>query len=665
MTLSIEKISLNFWILAVVLIVLLVPITGLWILLQKGQCILALGILGGITFFMPITYVILAIFLIIEKVGFFKRFINQVTMVCLYALTIGTMSMNSMAAADIIYLPPAYWWSLAVNPMAPDYIPSWFGPSPDIAKRLIQGGVPISWLEWIPSILWWWWLYSICGLMMIGIASILRYDWIDVERIPYPHTEPAHLIITLLEPGKLGRISKGALIIGSMIGFSFVVVMFMIINFPWFPDLYGWRTNTCPSGLTYVTTGSSLASIIFYTGFNKNPLLIALAYLAPLTTTFNIWFWYLVFAILMQIAYHFGYYTGVPETPGCGRVYCTTNSIYHLPPLHLLVFESLGLCSGIFVAYLFTRRRYILETFKVALGIKSSLSDIEKNEPMKYKYAWMLTVISGILLLVSFGICSIGLAPAVTLAFTLVLYHLVWARTWGLAGIYAPSGFYAAPGYFRWIWPVDPVPMTKEWSITMNFAIVEFTNAPYDGFGTILYGSLASFSEARKMGVNPRLIFKILFVTVLMVPLLSLLTWIFAAHTWGYSKTVGSYWEPIGRFYPEYVSNMPATVGTEWRPAVLAGFITALVLMYLHSRFVWFPFEPVGLLVGISNWSFEQGFWLSAAIAWVLKTLTLRIGGSRAYENYGVPAVCGVIIGYSIGVLIVGPIGIYRFFFPF
>lgn len=667
MSSEIEKVPPNFWILVTVLTVLLVPITMLWTLLQRGQCLLSLGGLGNITLFMPITHVLLIAFLITRKFGFFKQLINTSTMTYLYALVVAFISMNPAAFADIVYLPPAYWYSLAVNPKAPDYVPQWFGPSVDTAKLLIRGGVSISWIEWIPPILWWWLLYAICGLLMIGIASVLRYDWIDVERIPYPHTTSAHLIITLLEPEKFGRISKEAFAIGSTIGFLFVTVMFMIINFPWFPDIYGWRVNTCPSGLTYVTPGSPLAPIVAFIGVNKNPLLVAIAYLAPLTTLFNMWFFYVVFAILIQVAYYFGYYTGVPEAGGCGRCYaCPERSIFFLPPFQLQVFESLGLCSGIFVSYLFIRRKYILETLKAALGMKNSLSNVEKNEPIKYRYAWMLIMVSSILLFIFLSICGVGPLPAITLMFVLVMYHLVWARTWGLSGFYAPSGFYAAPGYFRWIWPVDPEPMTREWSVTMNFAIVEFANAAYDGFGTLLCGSFAAFAEARKTGADLRYIFKILIIMAIVVPLLVLLTYIAVLHTWGYAGCPplgGSYWEPVGRFTAATVSPMPA-IG-EWRPTALAGFITAMVLMYLHSRFIWFPFEPVGFLLGISNWSVMLALWISAAIAWVLKVLTLKIGGSRAYENYGVPTACGVMIGYSIGVLAVGIVGIYRFFFPF
>jgi hypothetical protein len=49
----------------------------------------------------------------------------------------------------------------------------------------------------------------------------------------------------------------------------------------------------------------------------------------------------------------------------------------------------------------------------------------------------------------------------------------------------------------------------------------------------------------------------------------------------------------------------------------------------------------------------------------VLKALTLRIGGSKAYEEHGRPLAGGFLVGYALAVLILGLVGIYRFFFPF
>jgi hypothetical protein len=57
--------------------------------------------------------------------------------------------------------------------------------------------------------------------------------------------------------------------------------------------------------------------------------------------------------------------------------------------------------------------------------------------------------------------------------------------------------------------------------------------------------------------------------------------------------------------------------------------------------------------------------WLPALIAWILKTITLRVGGSKLYENYGIPVATGFATGFISIAFIGGLIGIYRFFFPF
>ncbi len=76
-----------------------------------------------------------------------------------------------------------------------------------------------------------------------------------------------------------------------------------------------------------------------------------------------------------------------------------------------------------------------------------------------------------------------------------------------------------------------------------------------------------------------------------------------------------------------------------------------------------FPFEPVGFILSIA--CFEWGFWSYAVIAWILKMITLRVGGSRLYEEFGAPLAGGYIAGYML-TLIPGII-LYRirFFTPF
>jgi len=66
------------------------------------------------------------------------------------------------------------------------YIPSSFlAPSPEVCKLAFPGGNPVPWGEWIPFIVFWWLhLYGV-GLLFTATATILRKDWIDVERVPF------------------------------------------------------------------------------------------------------------------------------------------------------------------------------------------------------------------------------------------------------------------------------------------------------------------------------------------------------------------------------------------------------------------------------------------------------------------------------------------------
>jgi len=54
-----------------------------------------------------------------------------------------------------------------------------------------------------------------------------------------------------------------------------------------------------------------------------------------------------------------------------------------------------------------------------------------------------------------------------------------------------------------------------------------------------------------------------------------------------------------------------------------------------------------------------------ASIAWVAKVLILKIGGSKAYEEYGLPLVSGFAVGYVIALILGGSLSIIRLFFPF
>jgi hypothetical protein len=57
--------------------------------------------------------------------------------------------------------------------------------------------------------------------------------------------------------------------------------------------------------------------------------------------------------------------------------------------------------------------------------------------------------------------------------------------------------------------------------------------------------------------------------------------------------------------------------------------------------------------------------WNAFLGAWIVKTIVLRVGGSRLYENYGVPVVGGILTGV-VTTIFVGSIALaVKFFIPF
>jgi hypothetical protein len=97
---------------------------------------------------------------------------------------------------------------------------------------------------------------------------------------------------------------------------------------------------------------------------------------------------------------------------------------------------------------------------------------------------------------------------------------------------------------------------------------------------------------------------------------------------------------------------------------IFAGALVTAIISILRARFVWFPFEPIGFIIGTSAAGMYLGIWTAALGAWIIKTIILRIGGSKLYERI-VPVIGGYLAGYVLSSLIATVIGIVRFFIPF
>jgi len=550
------------------------------------------------------------------------------------------------------------------------YIPEYMAPPREIAEQVLSGGVPIPWGAWMPSIITSWIAQVLFGWFFIATASIFRRLWIDVEKVPFPHAMAAHELLRRIPGEEKPRVLslKSPFIIGIFLGIIFLFPILMGGLFPWFPDIYSWRVNTCGPGWYAVPGDSPLAAIVGFSSFMKNPLATAIAYLAPLSISFNAWFWHLIFMVLMQIAYAMGYYTGIETKGGCGRAWCSPNGTLD-PPYNFQIISYGGGLMALTFVHMILNRRYLAETVKAAMGRLDAerMHEIEKDEAMSYRLAYILFIAWFVLLVVFFMIAGLGLAAAILMPIT---YFVIWmanTRLYGLAGVQAQGGNHGNVFYRLLLWPKAPDPVTQEFVQASYWSKRGIDGTECMGSG-VIFSSFASYRMASLTGVNAKGIFKVMMISVLIAPLVITTVFLWMCYIYGATKFyVGSVVMGISQFYG--YSNPDSWLVSPGKepvlPYVLLGIVIVGALSFLHSRFVWFPFEPVGFIIGTSWISVLWGYWGPFLIAWILKTLTMRLGGSRAYEQYGAPIAAGFVLGYMVTVLVGGIMGITRFFYPY
>jgi hypothetical protein len=537
-------------------------------------------------------------------------------------------------------------------------------PPTSITGQLVSGGIPVPWGDWIPAILYHSILVILVGFFFIFVATLFRRQWIDVERVPFPQATLAYELVRRIHEEKKSLMEKigKPFLLGIFLGLAFQIPVFMTVVFPWFPDIYGWKT-LCASGQWYVRAGTSFAGIVGLSAFQVHPAMVAIGYLVPLSISFNAWFWHLVYIVLMQIAYSMGYYTGIEGESGCGRAWCSPSGLLEGPLKFSAVSYDGGLI-GLAVVSLILSRRYIGETLRAAFAKHSSRLEVEKNEALTYRNTYILIASSFILLVILFMIDGLGITAALLIPITYFLFWMANARIYGLAGI-TSAGLGHGNTLFRlFVWPTAPDPPTGEYVLSAYYSSRGMDSPDAVGCGSILTG-FASYKMASLTGVSNAGVIKAMLAATVIIPITSLITYIFLCNS--FKGTVfASAAADVGTsqfFNISSPSTYNTAAGTEpLAPYVIGGFLIVAVLEFLHTRFVWFPFEPVGFIIGTTYLSVLWGYWGPFLIAWVLKVITLRVGGSKLYETLGLPIAGGFVTGNIIALILGGTLGILRFF---
>ncbi|MFH0795643.1 MAG: DUF6785 family protein [Candidatus Omnitrophota bacterium] len=518
-----------------------------------------------------------------------------------------------------ILLSPSYYatpenrWAELILP----HIPGWMTIHDQNAiKYFFEGtpeGVSIPWSVWIKPLSYWLIFMLAFYFVTICMMVILRKQWVENERLNYPLVQLPQEMAKLGEKGSvLGPFFKNNLMwLGFAIPFLIGVINGLAHYFPAVTkiDLYAILP-------IFRNTGS----LTFFISF---PLL-GFIYFVNLDIAFSLWFFYLLTLIIT------GYLkiTGAGMVENLGRYGIDEPMLAHQVMGAMIIFVLLGLWRG---------RHHLHTVVRRAIGRGKNLDD--SQEMLSYPIAFWGMIIG--LLVMTAWIRASGL----TLWATAVFLFAAFIIFIGLTYIVAKTGMpYVVPPMIAATFLVSGVGGNAI-GVT-GLVALSLTYVWSADLCVFLMPSVAHSLKLTSKEINKKSrLFWAIMIAIIIAATLSV--WITLTLTYKHGGlNLSPHFYQISPQSPfSYISNK---INTPTLPNLLGwihtgiGALIMFFLVFMKQRFLWWPLEPVGLLLG-PIW-FMGVLWFNVFIIWLVKLLLLKYGGPEVY-NRGKPLFLGFILG--------------------
>ena len=262
-----------------------------------------------------------------------------------------------------------------------------------------------------------------------------------------------------------------------------------------------------------------------------------------------------------------------------------------------------------------------------------------------------------------------GLSPWISfvLPLTGIVTWFTMSQLWGRVGFETEPCYNFTPGFFKLLaWPTLHYPEVTSTDVALTpFLVYEYAgHMSMTGWGGSFYTTLASYKMAKLTGINPRNVLKVM-VIALFTSMLS--TKIVQLSAYGVFGGQRFSWPPIWRatnesFQGFHWSHPVDAPISEVSAYIAVGFVFMVLMRYLYTRFLWLP-DPLFSIVAW-DWVISlHGTWVPVLVAYIVKSIILKIGGSKLYEDWVVPFVGGFMLGYVLEVFATA-VGSYLLFPP-
>jgi len=511
-------------------------------------------------------------------------------------------------------LSHAFWFATPENEWKSlffQYLPGWLVVDDmSVLKGLYDGESSIYRWDyihtWLTPVFWWSMLLFALMIVMLGINTIIRKQWMEHEKLSYPIIQ---LPLSITQDGGSARFFRNQMLwIGIAIGGGIDLINGLHAFLPAIPEI---PIRTIEIG--HYFTEKPL-SAIGWTPVCFFPFVIGLSYFMPLDLAFSCWFFYIVWKLQYIIGDSLGL-RSLPEFP-------------YIKP------QSSGAYLAIAALAIWSARRHLWYALR---GVFNRSFNDDSQEPLRYRTA-LIFIVAGIIFLALFCLKA-GMSSWVFMIFFSFYFLLVFALTRLRAELGPPVNELYNMGPDQMLPKIFGTRRLGTSNLTMFALFWGFNRAhrcnpmPYQ---------LEAFKLAETSSSHKNLAIAIILVSFLSI-------WV---AFWGFLHVYyqqgfggGFGWEAYINL-ERWLYYMP---GRDI-PAIgfmSGGFSLVLMLSFLRRRLLWWSLHPVAYPLA-SSWTMNW-MWFPILISWLIKRTLLKQGGIAAYRK-ATPLFFGLILGeYFVG----------------
>jgi len=560
-----------------------------------------------------------------------------------------------------------------------DYVdPMVWGPIRDEATAVqvfTQSTWNIPWGMWAPTLAWTFLFWGSFAFMGLSLAILLRHWYTRIEGLPFPLAGIEMELVNLTQKGQ-PSVLKGSPAKYFWLGLAISVIIYipilhsLAVLYPFVP---GPAPSTLGGYLIVWTWDFAIFNLIPWCDLfiEPWPWLIAFAYLWPMDSINGFVLGWAIYHIFFPVLFTAS--GMIPPMPyGTDSWTIDVQWMREFPPQmpgwkHNIIIGTL-LMMALYPA--FKNRGTIMKIFQ---GLTKPVPEMEEEKGiLSLRTGWIIFIVSLILFLVAYA--AAGTPAWYAIVYVIFVFVILIIGQSRLAG--ETPGRYGAFGFHNHFGPVTSIGlmmfsasgMAGEASKGATFTSFFTVNYPSDhprfmsmasGWvsGTLVAFKLADEARVRLGDMARAAVIAIL--TWLIVTVLASVIWLYA-HPFpvgspGYGNTTGWHADQLRmQSDPSLRSWAYLRLPTPAESAGMIGCIgisaiITLVVYVLRGLLPWFAVNPVGIVAAQAWDGGDDPSWgTGMIIAWILKGLTLRLGGVKLYTERGRPLALGLFFGFTI-----------------